>query len=81
MKVAQDLEIAESMLYSWRSKRRLTGQHFEKQKLHQAEISRLKREKARLEEEGASLKKAAVDDTCHGKALGGRQYIQNIPYN
>jgi transposase len=81
MKVAQDLGIAESMLYSWRSKRRLTGQYFEKKKLHQAEISRLKREKVRLEGESASLKKAAAADTCHGKAVGGRQYIQNIPYN
>jgi transposase len=28
-KVAQDLGVAESMLYSWRSKRRQTGQSFE----------------------------------------------------
>jgi transposase len=28
-KVAQDLGVAESMLYSWRTKRRQTGQSFE----------------------------------------------------
>lgn len=59
-KVAQDLGVAESMLYSWRSKRRQTGQPFEEQKLQQAELSRLKRENARLEEEVAFLKKAAA---------------------
>ena len=32
-KVAQDLGLAESMLYSWRSKRRQTGQPFDEQKL------------------------------------------------
>jgi transposase len=47
------------MLYSWRSKRRQTGQPFEEQKLQQAELVRLKRENARLEEEVAFLKKAA----------------------
>jgi len=56
-KVAQDLGVAESMLYSWRSKRRQTGQPFEEQKLQQAELARLKRENARLEEEVAFLKK------------------------
>ena len=59
-KVAQDLGLPESMLYSWRSKRRQTGQPFEEQKLQQAELSRLKRENARLEEEVAFLKKAAA---------------------
>jgi transposase len=48
------------MLYSWRSKRRQTGQPFEEQKLQQAELSRLKRENTRLEEEVAFLKKAAA---------------------
>jgi transposase len=57
-KVAQDLGVA--MLYSWRSKRRQTGQSFEEQKLQQAELARLKRENARLEEEVAFLKKAAA---------------------
>jgi transposase len=59
-KAAQDLGLAESMLYSWRSKRRQIGQPFEEQKLQQAELMRLKRENARLEEEVAFLKKAAA---------------------
>lgn len=48
------------MLYSWQAKSRQTGQPFEEQKLQQAEIARLKRENARLEEEVAFLKKAAA---------------------
>jgi transposase len=48
------------MLYSWRSKRRQTGQPFEEQKLQQAEVARLKRENTRLEEEVTFLKKAAA---------------------
>ena len=59
-KVAQDLGLAESMLYSWRSKRRPTDQPFEEQQLQQAELARLKRENARLDEEVAFLKKAAA---------------------
>jgi transposase len=59
-KTAQDLGLAESMLYNWRAKRRQTDQPFEDQKLQQAEIARLKRENARLEEEVAFLKKAAA---------------------
>jgi transposase len=59
-KVAQDSGLAESMLYSWRSKRRQTGQPFEEQKLQQAEVARLKRENTRLEEEVTFLKKAAA---------------------
>ena len=55
-KVAQDLGLAESLVYSWRAKRRQTGQPFEDQKLQQAEMARLKRENARLEEEVAFLK-------------------------
>jgi len=58
--VAKDLGLAESMLYSWRAKRRQTGQPFEDQKLQQAEMARLKRENTRLEEEVAFLKKAAA---------------------
>ncbi len=42
-KVAQDLGLAESMLYSGRSKRCQTGQLFEEQKLQQAELAHLKR--------------------------------------
>ena len=59
-KVAQDLGLAESMLYSWRSKRRQMDQPFEEQKLQQAEVARLKRENTRLEEEVTFLKKAAA---------------------
>lgn len=59
-KAAQDLGIAETMLYNWRAKRNQTGQSFEEQKLQQAEMARLKRENARLEEEVAFLKKAAA---------------------
>jgi transposase len=58
-KVAKDLGLSESMLYNWRAKRSQTGQPFEEQKLQQAELARLKRENARLEEEVAFLKKAA----------------------
>lgn len=56
-KVAQDLGLAEPMLYNWRAKRRQTGQPFEDQKPQQAELSRLKRGNARLEGEVAFLKK------------------------
>ena len=59
-KVAQDLGIAESMLYNWKAKRNQTGVAFEDQKLQQAEMARLKRENARLEEEVAFLKNAAA---------------------
>ena len=59
-KAAKDLGLAESMLYNWWAKRRQTGQPFEDQKLQQAELARLKRENARLEEEVAFLKKAAA---------------------
>lgn len=59
-KVAQDLGLAEATLYAWRARRRQTGQPFEDQKLQQAELARLKRDNARLEEEVAFLKKAAA---------------------
>ena len=59
-KVAQDLGIAEATMYTWKAKRRQTGQPFEDQKLQQAEKARLKRENTRLEEEVAFLKKAAA---------------------
>lgn len=59
-KVAQDLGLAEATLYAWWAKRRQTGQPFEEQKLQQAELARLKRENARLEDEVAFLKKAAA---------------------
>jgi transposase len=59
-KVAQDLGIAESLLYNWRAKRQQTGVAFEDQKLQHAEMARLKRENIRLEEEVSFLKKAAA---------------------
>ena len=59
-KAAADLNIAEAMLYAWRTKLKQTGQPFEDQKLQQAEVARLKRENARLEDEVAFLKKAAA---------------------
>lgn len=58
--VAKDLGLAQSQLYGWRSKARLTGQTSEEQRLQQSEHARLKREVVRLEEENAFLKKAAA---------------------
>jgi transposase len=58
--VAADLGISEAQLYSWRHKRLQAGKGFEEQQLQQAEMARLKRENARLEEELAFLKKAAA---------------------
>jgi transposase-like protein len=57
------------MLYNWQAKSRQTGQPFEKQKLQQVELARLKRENARLEEEVAFLKKAAVSSTSRRNTL------------
>lgn len=59
-KAAQDLGIAEPMLYNWRAKCRQTGQSFEQQKLQQAELARLKRDNERLTQEVEFLKKAAA---------------------
>lgn len=59
-KTAQDLGISESILYNWRAKRLQGGDSLENQKLHQAELIRLKRENARLQEECAFLKKVAT---------------------
>ena len=64
---AKDLGIPEPMLYSWRAKQRRGGQPLEQQKLQQAEVSRLKRENARLEEENAFLKKVATYFTKESK--------------
>lgn len=58
--VAKDLGIHESMLYSWRSKRKLGGTTLENQKIQQAEMNRLKREVDRLTTECDFLKKAAA---------------------
>ena len=60
VQVARDLGIDPSMLYSWRSQRRQATIPFERQKLEQAEVAKLKREVARLAEENAFLKKATA---------------------
>jgi len=57
---AKDLGLAESMLYSWRTKKNQSGQPLENLKLQQAEMARLKRENARLAEENSFLKKVAT---------------------
>lgn len=57
---ARDLGIDSSMLYGWRSQRRSAGDSFERNKIDQAELARVKRENARLAEENAFLKKAAA---------------------
>ena len=58
--VARDLGLQESQLYTWRSKQRLEGLTTDEQKLQHAELARLKRDLARVEEENAFLKKAAA---------------------
>lgn len=58
--VATDLGIKESMIYSWRAKRKLGGTTLENQKIQQAEMNRLKREVDRLTMECDFLKKAAA---------------------
>ncbi len=57
--VAKDLGIKESLIYYWRSKKRLSSTPLENQKMQQMELARLRREKERLEMEVAFLKKAA----------------------
>ena len=59
-RTAKDLGLPESMVYSWRTKKRQGGQPLEQQKLQQAEMARLKRAVSRLEEENAFLKKTAA---------------------
>lgn len=59
-KAAADLGLDAGLIYTWRAKRRQTGQSFEEQKLQQAEMARLRRENAQLEQELAFLKKAAA---------------------
>ena len=58
--VAQDLGIAETQIYAWRRKRQIEGVVTEKERLKEAEIARLKRDMARLEEENAFLKNASA---------------------
>jgi len=64
---AKDLGIPVALLYSWRSKRRQGGQPLEQQKIQQAEMAKLRREVARLEEENAFLKKVATYFTKESK--------------
>lgn len=59
-KAADDLGLKEGQIYAWRQKRRLEGLTGEEQRLQQAELTRLKRELARVEEENEFLKKAAA---------------------
>jgi len=65
--VAKDLGIQESMIYYWRSKKRLSGTPLENQKMQQAEMARLKREVERLSQENAFLKKVATYFTKESK--------------
>ena len=58
--VAKDLGIKESMIYLWRSKKKLGGTSLENQKIQQLEMNRLKREVDRLTMECDFLKKAAA---------------------
>ena len=57
---ARDLGIAESQLYAWRKKDSDASSVTEDERLHMAEFAKLKRDKARLEDEVAFLKKAAA---------------------
>lgn len=59
--------IADAMLYSWRAQSKQVGNPLENQKLQQAELSKLKREVSRLEEENAFLKKVATYFTKESK--------------
>jgi transposase len=66
-RVAKDLGIPEPMLYYWRSQKNKGGSSIEDQKLQQAEMARLKRRVAGLEEENAFLKKVATYFTKESK--------------
>ena len=57
---ARDLGLEPAQLYAWRAKTQQRGRDAEAMQLQQSELVRLKRELARLEEENAFLKKAAV---------------------
>ena len=58
--VAQDLGIAKTQIYAWRRGRQIEGAVTGAQRLKEAELARLKRDMARLEEENAFLKKASA---------------------
>ena len=57
---ALDLGLAESQIYAWRKRASESSQVSEEDRLLNAELAQLKRDKARLEEEVAFLKKAAA---------------------
>ena len=58
--VARDLGIAKTQITAWWRKRQIEGAVTEKERLKEAELARLKRDMARLEEENAFLKKASA---------------------
>jgi transposase len=58
--VARDLDIAESMIYYWRSQAKKSGTTLEQHKLEQAEFARMQRELRKLKQENEFLKKAAA---------------------
>jgi len=58
--VAKELGLKESMIYSWRAKKKMGGTSLENQKIQQMEMARLKRENERLLMENDFLKKAAA---------------------
>ena len=58
--VARDLGIAETQITAWRRKRQIEGVVTETERLKEAEVARLKRDLARLEEENTFLKKASA---------------------
>ena len=64
---ALDLGIPKTLLYTWQAKLRRGGQPLEQQKLQQAELAKLRRENARLEEENSFLKKVATYFTKESK--------------
>lgn len=57
---ARDLGMPESQLYAWRKKATEASSVSEEQRLQSAELAKLKRDNARLQEELAFLKKAAA---------------------
>ena len=57
---ARELGLEPTQLYAWRAKAQQQDQSSEVQRLQQAELTRLRRELARVEEENAFLKKAAA---------------------
>lgn len=64
---ARDLGLAEPMVYAWRAKRDRGNAPLEAQKLQEAEMARLRRECARLQDENAFLKKVAAYFTKESK--------------